>query len=76
MISEMLMKLSDEDICKFQILYRNEFGIELSKEDAYEKGIKLLRLISIVYRPMSQEKYCAIQKHRQETKSLLIKKLQ
>ena len=65
------MVLSDEDIVKFQALYKSEFGIEISREDAYEKGIKLLRLMSIVYQPMTEKEYQAIQKHRKDTIHLL-----
>lgn len=65
------MVLSDEDIIKFQTLYKSEFGIEINREDAYEKGIKLLRLMSIVYRPMTESEYATIQKHREDTIRLL-----
>lgn len=69
------MVLSDTDIIKFQTLYKSHFGIEISKEDAYENGIKLLRLMSLVYKPMTQEEYQSIQKHRQETIELLKNRL-
>lgn len=65
------MVLSDEDIVKLQALYKSEFGIEISREDAYEKGIKLLRLMSIVYEPMTEKEYEQIQKHRKDTLPLL-----
>lgn len=65
------MALTDEDIVKFQALYKSEFGMEISREEAYEKGIKLLRLVSAVYKPMTQEEYERIQKHRQDTLPLL-----
>ena len=65
------MVLSDEDILKFQALYKSEFGIEISREDAYEKGIKLLGLMSAVYKPMSEEEYEFIQRHRKDTLPLL-----
>ena len=58
------MRLTDEDIGKFQALYKSEFGMEISREDAYEKGIKLLRLMSIVYQPMTEEEHECIQQHR------------
>jgi hypothetical protein len=45
------MALSDENIIEFQNLYKEHFGKDISKEDAYEQGMKLLRLVSIVYRP-------------------------
>ena len=69
------MTLSDEDIVKFQVLYKSEFGVEISREDAYEKGIKLLRLMSIVYKPMTEEEYELIQKHRENSVELLKNKL-
>ena len=69
------MVLLDEDIIKFQALYKSEFGMEISREDAYEKGIKLLRLMSIVYKPMTEKEYALIQKHRKDTRPLLIDKL-
>ena len=55
------MVLSNEDISKFQALFKSEFGIEISVEDAYEKGLKLLQLISIVYKPISEREYEQIQ---------------
>lgn len=69
------MVLLDEDIVKFQALYKSEFGMEISREDAYEKGIKLLRLMSIVYKPMTEKEHELIQKHRKDTRHLLINKL-
>ena len=49
------MILSDEKIKEFQELHKEHFGVEISKEDARENGIKLLRLISIIYRPKPDE---------------------
>lgn len=51
------MVLSDENIKEFQALYKEHFGIEISKTDAYENGRKLLRLISLIYRPTDEEEY-------------------
>jgi hypothetical protein len=45
------MNLSDEKIIEFQNIYKEYFGKEISKEDAYKQGIKLLQLISVLYRP-------------------------
>lgn len=49
------MGLSDQDIANFQALYKSEFGIEISKDDAYEKGSKLLGLMSVIYKPIPKE---------------------
>lgn len=48
------MVLSDEHIREFQKMYEEHFGVQISKEDAYENGVKLLRLISLIYRPIDQ----------------------
>ena len=69
------MHLSNKDIIKFIALYKSEFGIEITREDAYEKGIKLLQLMSAVYKPMTEKEYEFIQKHRKNTLSLLINKI-
>ncbi len=48
------MVLSDKNISDFQELYRKHFGKEIGKQEAYEKGIKLVRLMSLVYKPITQ----------------------
>lgn len=59
--------LSDEQIAKFQTLYKNRFGKKISREEAYEKGIKLIRLVELIYKPMTKEEYKIVQKRRKET---------
>ena len=58
-----LMALTDEDIQKFKGLYQTHFGKDISNEEAYEKGVKLLRLMKVIYKPMTEEQYVAIQDH-------------
>jgi hypothetical protein len=59
--------LTNEQIEKFQLIYRKRFGKEISREEAYEKGTKLMRLVELTYKPMTQEEYELLQKRRQET---------
>jgi hypothetical protein len=59
--------LSDEQITKFQILYKNRFGKEISREEAYGKGAKLIRLIELIYKPMTEAEYRQLQERRRET---------
>ena len=59
--------LSDEQITKFQTLYKKRFGKEISREEAYEKGVKLTRLVQLIYKPMTVEEYEMLQKRRKET---------
>ncbi len=70
------MQLLDEDIKKFQSLYKSRFGIDINQKEALDKGTKLLRLMELVYKPMSQEEHELIQKRRHETLPLLAHKLQ
>ena len=62
--------LSDEQITKFQTLYKNRFGKEISRERALEKGVRLFRLVELIYQPMTEEEYKRLQKRRQETGNL------
>lgn len=65
------MVLSDKDILELQQLYKEEFGLTISKKDAYEKGIQLLNLMSAVYKPMTEQEFETIQQHRKDTLPLL-----
>ena len=60
--------LTNEQVTKFQELYKNRFGKKISRKEAYESGIKLIRLIEIIYKPMTEEEYKKLQKRRRETK--------
>jgi hypothetical protein len=62
--------LSDEQITKFQTLYKNRFGREISREEAYEKGAKLIRLVELIYRPMTENEYQLLQERRRKTGDL------
>lgn len=54
------MQLSDEQVAKFQAIYKARFGKEISKQEALEKGIKLVRLLEICYRPMTEQQQAAV----------------
>lgn len=58
--------LSNADIISFQNLWREQFGKEISREDAYEKGARLLHLVKAVYRPITVEQYQRIQQRQKE----------
>lgn len=62
------MYLTDDEVLQFQAIYRQQFGKEISQEDARERGIKLVRLFEIVYKPMTISDYKKIQKRRKELK--------
>ena len=62
-----LMVLSDEQIEKYRRIHKSYFGKGITKEHAYEQGIKLVRLLSIIYKPMTEEEFESIQKRRNAT---------
>ena len=64
------MVLSDKKIADFQAIYKARFGKEISREEAIEKGIKLLRLIEIIYKPMTEKEYQQLQERRRQTGDL------
>lgn len=42
------MQLSDENIETFRGLHLKKFGVEITKAEAMEKGIRLVRLFEII----------------------------
>lgn len=60
--------ISEKSLERFKKLYKDHFNIELSNEDALEKAIKCLRMVEIVYKPITQEEYERYLKRRKETK--------
>jgi len=49
------MKPSDEFIEKFQKIYLEEFGQETSREEAYEKFLRLVNFLRVILRRQSQK---------------------
>jgi hypothetical protein len=49
------MQLTDEDVEDFQNLYERKFGKRIDKRTAQAKAISLIRLMEIVYRPLTDE---------------------
>lgn len=47
------MLLADEHISEFQALYKEHFGIELTKAQALEKGLRFIRLVENVSRALA-----------------------
>ena len=60
------MHLTDEDIAKFQALYKKHFGKEISKARAHDEGIKLVRLMQLIYKPMTKADYDQLQQRRRK----------
>jgi hypothetical protein len=48
--------LSQESILEFQRIYKKNFGVEISFDEAREQGAKLIDLFKIVYKPLKINK--------------------
>jgi hypothetical protein len=69
-----LMQLSKEQITQFQLLYHEEFGDDISLEEANQHGVNLIRLIQLIYIPISREEFFRVQKEVIEISKRLTKK--
>ena len=49
------MALADEHIAEFQALWKKHYGIEITKEQALEKGLRLIRLLEAISRVIAYE---------------------
>jgi hypothetical protein len=59
-----MQHITDEQLAKFKALYKKHFGEELTEQDALDKAIKLVRIMEIVYKPMTIERYNQVQESR------------
>lgn len=55
------MRLTDEHIRKFQAIYKARFGKDLTDDEAREKGTQLVRLMKLIYKPMTKAEYAAVE---------------
>lgn len=55
------MQLTDEDITEFQMLYQKHFGVDISKDAALEKGIRLVRLMEITLKHEAKKRFADAQ---------------
>lgn len=60
--------ISEKMLEKYKEIYKRKFGKDISDQDALEQATKLVRLVEIVYQPMTEEDYKKVQKCREETK--------
>lgn len=48
------MQLSEKQVKEFRSIYQKKFGIDLTKEAAYEEGVKVLQLFKAIYKPIKK----------------------
>lgn len=46
--------LSDKEVEQFQMLYKQHFGKEITKEEALGKGLKLINILALIYKPIKR----------------------
>lgn len=64
------MNLTDQQITSFQAIYKARFHKDLSKAEALEKGMKLVRMMQLIYKPMTESDYQKLQERRRQTANL------
>ena len=57
--------LSDEMITKYQELFRKRFNRNISRQEALASGTRLLRLVDLIYKPMTEAEYQQLKKCRE-----------
>ena len=62
--------LTNEQITKFQVIYKARFGKEISREEAYRQGAALLRLVELTYEPMTEQEFQRLEQRRKETNNI------
>lgn len=55
------MQLSNEHISAFQSLYKDEFGEDISYDQAREQAASLVRLMQLIYCPISKKEHVRVQ---------------
>lgn len=58
--------LADDQIKKYRILYKERFGVELSRAEVCEKLESLVREVELTYLPMTEKEFEQLQKRRKE----------
>ena len=49
--------ISQEALKEYKEIYKKEFGKDISDAEALEQATRLLRLIEIIYKPMTKEEF-------------------
>ena len=62
--------LSEKQVTRFRALYSSCLGENIDLQKAHKEGIKLLRLIELIYKPITKNEYEQLQKRRGETEDL------
>ncbi len=59
--------ISQEALKEYKEIYKKEFGKDISDAEALEQATRLLRLIEIIYKPMTKKEFEMVEKRRKST---------
>jgi len=48
--------LSEHHVSQYQAIYKSYYGKEISRQEAYDQAVKLVRFVQLLYSPETQEK--------------------
>jgi hypothetical protein len=51
------MKFTRKQIKDYQTLYNERYGVEISEEEAYEQGLKLVELVKFIFKPSEEKRH-------------------
>jgi hypothetical protein len=63
------MRIPPEKLEEFKAIYKKEFGKDLTDAEALEKGTRVLRLMELIYKPMTKADYEETQKRLAELRA-------
>lgn len=62
--------LTNKQIEKFQAIFRELNGIEISKQEALLEGEKLVRLMRVIYQPITKKQHAEIEKLEEKEQNI------
>lgn len=58
--------ITDKQLAEFKALYKKRFGEELTDQEAMAKATKLVRLMEIIYRPLTKADLEMVEERKKE----------
>lgn len=58
--------VNEKQLAEFKALYKKHFNEELPEDIALEKAIQLVRLMEIIYKPMTEKQMEKVMRRRRE----------
>lgn len=68
------MRISPEALEEFKRIYKKTFGKDLSEADTLDKATRALRLVELIYKPMTREDMEETQKRLKELRAKKVAK--